>query len=251
MSEIRALVVDDEPLARRGVRQLLEPHGDVRVVGEARDGREAVRLIETLRPDLLFLDVQMPEQDGFAVLERVAADSVRAVVFLTAYEEFAVRAFEVEAVDYLVKPLQRRRFDAALDRVRRRLLGSAEEENEAESTSATAGVVVGTRLGEQLLRPEEIDWIEAADYYAAVHAGGRRFLVRESLNALEERLPDGLFMRVHRSALVNLARVRRLSKGRGAGTLLLRTGAEVPVSRRSRARVVEWLRAQARARADG
>lgn len=233
MSEIRTLIVDDEPLARRGVRQLIEAHGDLRVVGEARDGHEAVRLVEMLRPDLLFLDVQMPESDGFGVLARTAAGAVGAVVFLTAYEQFAVRAFEVEATDYLVKPLSQARFDEALERVRRRL-----------SERDTAPVVrVDAREGELLLRAEQIDWIEADDYYAAVHAGGRRFLVRESLNALEGRLPNSLFMRVHRGALVNLARVLGFETvpGRG-GVLRLRTGAEVPVSRRRRSKVQSWLR---------
>jgi two-component system LytT family response regulator len=233
MSEIRALIVDDEPLARRGVRQLLKPHGDVRVVGEARDGRNAVRMIEMLRPDLLFLDVQMPERDGFGVLARTAAVAVQAVVFLTAYEEHAVRAFDVEAVDYLVKPLSRSRFNQAMDRVRRRLT----QGNVAPS------IGVSTGSGELLLRAEEIDWIEADDYYAAIHARGRRFLVRESLVALERRLPEGLFMRVHRCGLVNLACVRSFeAKPGGRGVLRLHTGESVPVSRRRRTRVKAWLR---------
>jgi len=237
MSEMRALIADDEPLARRGVRQLLEKHGDVRVVGEARNGREAVQMIETLRPDLLFLDVQMPENDGFGVLARTAAGTVGAVVFLTAYEEFAVRAFEVEAVDYLVKPVTRARFDATLARLRRHLA------DRQDAPQPEPSVRVETHTGVVLLRAHEIDWIEAADYYAAVHARGRSYLVRESLVAIGARMPDRLFLRVHRSALVNLARVVGFeATPGGGGTLRLGSGEEVPVSRRTRSRVTAWLR---------
>jgi len=244
MAEIRALIVDDEPLARRGVRQLLEPHGDVRVVGEAATGAEAVTLIHTLRPDLLFLDVQMPGMDGFGVLNRAALGAVPAVIFITAYDDFAVRAFDVEATDYLVKPITRGRFDAAVRRARERLARARAGADAAAAEDALAGsLLVQSRQGDYLLRPEEIDWVEAADYYAAVHAGGRRFLVRTSLAALERRLPEGMFLRVHRSALVNLARVRRIvDAGDGGTALLLSTGHELPVSRRNRAALQAWLR---------
>lgn len=232
--ELRVLIVDDEPLARRGVQQLLERHADVRVVGEAREAQEALRLIGDLRPDVLFLDVQMPGLDGFELLARQGESSVRAVVFLTAYEEFAVRAFEIEAVDYLVKPVSRKRFDAALARVRRRL---------KEPGGTHPGIVVDTRQGRQVLRLEEIDWIESADYCVAVHTGSRRYVIRESLGSLERRLPGSRFLRVHRSALVNLARVRRFAaRPGGGGRLTLDSGASVPVSRRSRAELMAWFR---------
>ena len=239
MTEIRALVVDDEPLARRGVVQLLAGHGDVRLVGEARNGGEAVRLMETLRPDLVFLDVEMPGTDGFGVLARTAGRP--AVVFLTAYEEFAVRAFDAEAVDYLVKPPTRERFDRALERVREWLRSRGREAH-----GEAGDVVVEDGGAERRLRAEEIDCVEAADYYAAVHAGGRRFLVRESLDALEARLPDRLFCRAHRSALVNLARVESWARDGGGGVLRLRSGAEVRVSRRRWTEVVERLRGRPR-----
>lgn len=244
MAEIRALVVDDEPLARRGVRQLLEPFGEVRVVGEARDGREAVELLRTLKPDLLFLDVQMPELDGFDVLERTLVHEVPAVVFLTAYERFALDAFDVDAVDYLLKPVRRARFARCMERVRERL----EQWRQRASAGARPEelretVVVSVRRGERVLRPEEIDWIEADDYYAVVHVGERRFLVREALSSLEARLPAASFLRVHRSALVNLARVRTMEEdARGAMRLALRSGARVPVSRRRRADVAKRIR---------
>ncbi len=244
MSEIRALIADDEPLARRGVRQLLAPFGGILVVGEARDGREAVELLRALRPDLLFLDVQMPELDGFGVLERSLVHEVPAVVFLTAYEQFALEAFDVNAVDYLLKPVSRDRFARCMERVRERLeqwrLRGGDGGASAERFPT---VVVSVRGGEQVLRPEEIDWIEADDYYAAVHVGQRRYLLRESLSSLEARLPEASFLRVHRSALVNLTRVRSYVEDAGAGGhLVLRDGVHVPVSRRRRTEVGRRLR---------
>lgn len=239
---VRALICDDEPLARRGVAQLLAQHGDVRVVGEASNGREAVGLIETLQPDLLFLDVQMPELDGFGVLERIARVQIPAVVFLTAYEDFAVRAFDAEATDYLVKPVTRTRFDAALRRARERISFRRGQAADPSASPVAGTLVVQTRHGEHVLHTDEIDWIEASDYYAAVHAGGRRFLVRVSLSTFEAQLPDTLFMRVHRSAIVNLARIRSIQENAERGvSLLLRSGAEIPISRRNRPRIERWL----------
>jgi two-component system LytT family response regulator len=236
MAEIRAVIVDDEPPARRGVYQLLEPYGDIRIVGEANDGNQAVTVIRATEPDLVFLDVHMPGLDGFGVLRRLLREPDRAIVFLTAHDRYAVQAFEVDAVDYLMKPVSRARFAACLERVRAWLERRSREDAEDPEDEERVGVIAGTPRGERLLRPDEIDWIEAADYYAAIHAGGERFLVRESLTSLEARLPDHQFIRVHRSALVNLARVQRFEPASGGGgRLLLRNGTAVPVSRRQRA----------------
>jgi len=239
MTEIRALIADDEPLARRGVIQLLEAHGDVRVVGEARDGSEAVRLIRALQPDLLFLDVQMPDNDGFNVLARTAPADLPLVIFLTAYEEFAARAFDVDAVDYVVKPSSRQRFDRALGRARQRL---QQLRTETTSVEVPVTVKVDTPNGATLIRPEEIDWIEAADYCAVVHARGARFVVRESLDALEKRMPPSLFLRTHRSALVNVARLRGFIAGLQSDSVVLYSGTEVPVSRRRKRAVLDRIR---------
>ena len=239
MTEIRALIADDEPLARRGVIQLLEAHGDVRVVGEARDGSEAVRLIRALQPDLLFLDVQMPDNDGFNVLARTAPADLPFVIFLTAYEEFAARAFDVEAVDYVVKPPSRQRFDRALGRARQRL---QQLRTETTSVEVPVTVKVDTPNGTTLIRPEEIDWIEAADYCAVVHARGARFVVRESLDALEKRMPPSLFLRTHRSAIVNVARLRGFVAGPQSDSVVLYSGTEVPVSRRRKRAVLDRIR---------
>jgi two-component system LytT family response regulator len=266
---IRALIVDDEPLARRGIRQLLEPNGDVEIVGECRNGRETLAALDTLAPDLVFLDVQMPELDGFEVVRARGAGRMPYVIFVTAYDEFAVRAFETHALDYLVKPVNEARFAAALDRARERmrfaealeltrrigdLLAAHDRRGapgvEGDDTSARASslrptrrLIVPTTTGELVLDVDEIDWIQAEDYYAAVHAHGRRHLIRESLASLEQRLDPDRFVRVHRSAIVRLDRVREIrSAGPGESVLILRDGTRVPISRRRRDQVTELIR---------
>jgi two-component system LytT family response regulator len=258
MREIRALIVDDEPLARRGIRQLLEREADVAIVGEARNGPEALRLVRASTPDLLFLDVQMPEVDGFGVLRAIGAELMPHVIFVTAYDEFAVRAFEAHAIDYLVKPLREARFAEAVQRVRdqrrsadalalsRRLtalLATTAREPVANGAELMRRLVVPTPTGELVLDVDEIDWIEADDYYAAVHTRGRRHLIRESLSSLEMRLDPNRFVRVHRSAIISLARVREFrADSPGDAAMVLRDGTRVPVSRRRREQVVELLR---------
>jgi two-component system LytT family response regulator len=221
---MRVVIVDDEPLARRGIRQLLASHADMDVVAEARNGKEAVRILKALAPDLVFLDVQMPEMDGFEVLRRL--DAPPAVIFVTAYDTFAVRAFEEHAVDYLVKPIHEARFEDALARVRERL-------------RAPRRLIIGTNGSSLVLDPDEIDWIEAEDYYAAVHARGRRHLIRESLGSLAARLDGAHFVRIHRRAIVNLARVREV---RADSAVILRDGTELPLSRRRREHVAAAMR---------
>ncbi len=256
MNAIRAVIVDDEPLARRGIRQLLEPHGDVEIAGEARNGREAVRLLEALQPDLVFLDVQMPELDGFAVLRRWRPERLPAVVFVTAHDAFAVRAFEAHALDYLVKPVHEARFEQALARARERmrsdealalsqrlsaLLADGFDPGSLAMTTASRPLAIGANGGGLIFEPAEIAWIEADDYYAAVHAGGKRHLVRESLASLERRLDPMRFVRVHRRAIVNLAQIRGLQSGEDGG-VLLRDGTVVPLSRRRREAVSAAIR---------
>src|SRR5262245_37636366 len=195
MDRIRAIIADDEPLARRGIRQLLGPHPDITIVAEARNGSEAVRALRELKPDLLFLDVQMPELDGFDVLHEIGAKHMPAVIFVTAYDEFAVRAFDAHALDYLIKPLEVARFAEAVERAREgmrsaravdlsrkltALLASREQQRASQRT------VVPTATGDLVIDADEIDWIEADDYYAAIHARDRRHLVRESLASLEQ-----------------------------------------------------------------
>jgi two-component system LytT family response regulator len=232
MHEIRALVVDDEPLARRGIRQLLAPYPDIVIVGECRDGYEALQALKAVRPDLVFLDVQMPGLDGLGVIRRHGAEHMPVTVFVTAHDEFAVRAFETQALDYLVKPLSEARFRATIARVRKRF-----------QPRAGTRLAVPTAAGELLLEAGEIDWVEAAGYHAVIHAGGRSYRVRQSLAALESRLDRARFVRVHRSALVRLDGVRLWQAASGSeARVVLADGTGLAVSRRRAARVKARLR---------
>jgi two-component system LytT family response regulator len=234
----RVLIADDEPAARRGVRQLLAAFPEFVVVGECRDGREVLTSLDSLAPppDVVFLDVQMPEIDGFEVIRRRTPERMPAVVFLTAFDQFAIKAFDAEALDYLVKPVSEARFAATMKRLLRRLQPNAATE---------PALVVTTARGALVLNLREIDWIEAADYYARVWVGARSYLLRESLDDLERRVAEHGFVRAHRRALVRLAGVRALQKQNGGElTALLGNGAKVAVSRRRRAAFVAAVRAR-------
>ena len=251
MDRIRAIIADDEPLARRGIRQLLGPHPDINIVAEARNGYETVSALRELEPDLLFLDVQMPQLDGFGVLNEIGAKHMPAIIFVTAYDEFAVRAFDAHALDYLVKPLEVARFAQAVHRVRERLRSSKAVDLSRklaallatyEKERARQRIVAPTSMGDLVIDADEIDWIEADDYYAAIHARNGRHLVRESLTSLEQRLDSARFVRAHRSAIVNIDRICELRNQDGETLLVLRNGVRVPVSRRRRLRVTQLLR---------
>jgi len=253
LREIRVLVADDEPLARRGVRQLLAPHRDIAVIGETRNGAETLAALDALSPDLVFLDVQMPEMDGFEVLRARGADRMPAVVFVTAHDQFAVHAFEAHALDYLMKPLQTARFEAALQRVRERmrlmqavdmaarLNALLEAEKAQREKCGVDWLLVPIATGELVIPVEEIDWIGADDYYACLHVGAKRHLLRESLASLELRLDVRRFARVHRSAIVRIDRIRELHEDE----LVLCDGTRVAVSRRRRAAIEGLLRGTA------
>lgn len=223
MAEIRALIVDDEPLARRGIRQLLAPYREVVVVGECRDGTEAVRALRVLQPDIVFLDIQMPGLDGFSTIRVHGVQRMPITIFVTAHDEFAVRAFEAEALDYLVKPLSEARFHRTMTRVL-----------EQVRNRTSARLRVPTTDGELWLDAGEIDWIAAHDDHLEIHAGARCYRLRETLGAIAARLDPARFVRVHRSALVRLDQVRELAAVSGSGEwrARLRDGTELPVSRR-------------------
>jgi two-component system, LytTR family, response regulator len=233
VSGIRALIVDDEPLARRGIRQLLASYPEVTVVGECRDGREAVRALAAERPDLVFLDVQMPGLDALEVIRLHGAARMPLIVFVTAHQEYAVPAFDVQAVDYLVKPLSQARFRATMARVHDRLV----------ARRPGGRIAVPSSEGELLLETGDIDWMEAEDDYVVLHAGAARHRVRLSLTSLERRLDSQRFVRVHRSAIVRLDQVRELrTSDAGETVLVLRDGTELPLSRRRAAGVKRRLR---------
>ena len=225
-AEWKVLIVDDEPAARRGVRQLLAAFPEFAVAGECRNGAEALAALDASAPDVVFLDIQMPGIDGFEVIRRRTVERMPEVVFLTAYDQFALRAFEAEALDYLVKPVSEARFAATMKRLMKRLRSSA-------TATRDENIVVTTSRGATVLNVGEIDWIEAAGNYAQLWVGQRSYFLRESLQLLEERVGRHGFIRAHRRALVRLDGVRDLTRDRsGALVAALDCGARIPVSRR-------------------
>ena len=250
--KIRTLIVDDEPLGRERIRTLLGGDPDIEIVGECSNGRQAVRAIEKLRPDLLFLDVQMPEMDGFAVLEAVAGDAMPVVIFVTAYDKYAVRAFEVHALDYLLKSFDRERFSSAVHRAKTevaagkdrkldtRLVGLLEDLQARRRRLTRVVIRSGGRIS--FLRVEEVDWIEAADNYVRLHVGREAHLLRETMQSLAARLDPEKFLRIHRSTIVNLDRIKELQPlFHGDYTVLLRDGTELTLSRGYREKLQEHL----------
>jgi two-component system LytT family response regulator len=260
-SRFRAIIVDDEPTARRGVRLLLERDGSVDIVGEAAGGAEAAELMRREKPDLAFLDVQMPGCDGFEALNQIGPDAAPAVIFVTAYDEHALRAFEVNAVDYLLKPYDDARFSAALHRakeeVRRRqsdhvnarltqLLDYLQQNGErASAREDKAGDRILIKSSGEIffLKAEEIDWIEAEGDYMKFHVSGRTHLMRETMARLEARLDPKRFIRIHRSTIVNFDRLRKLSPSfAGEYAVILHDGTKLKLSRGYHERIATLLK---------
>jgi two-component system LytT family response regulator len=236
-AEWRVLIADDEPAARRGVRQLLAPFPSFEVIGECRDGAQVLESLDAQRPDVVFLDIQMPGLSGFEVIRYRTPDRMPAFVFLTAYEQFALKAFDVQALDYLVKPVSEARFAATMKRLTKHLTGGARVEERERA------IVVNTSRGTLVVPFREIEWIEAADNYARIWTGGRSYLLRESLGALEERIGANGFVRAHRRALVRLDGVHRLTTTDDGDTVaVLQSGTRIPISRRRRAAFTAALR---------
>jgi two-component system, LytTR family, response regulator len=235
-TRLRALVVDDEPLARRTLCELLGRERDVELVGVCGDGPTATEAIRSGRPDLLFLDVQMPELDGFGVLRAVRDVQVPAVVFVTAFGEHAVRAFDEEATDYLVKPFDDDRFGRALDRARSRIEAIRKESSPEPTPGRWLERFAVDCAGRISIIPvDTVEWIEAQDYYVQIHAEGKEHLLRESLRNLETRLDPRRFARVHRSAIVNVECVKQLRRRtHGEYVLVLQDGTELKLSRTHR-----------------
>ncbi len=232
----RVLIADDEPAARRGVRQLLGPHPQFVVAGECRNGAELLGAIDHHDPAVVFLDIRMPGIDGFEVIRRRTPERMPAVVFLTAHEEFALRAFDAHAFDYLVKPVTEARFARTIGRLGR-LLASA------HPARRSPPIMVTTARGITMIDIPEIDWIEAADNYARIWIGRRSHLLRQSLSRLEQQLRDEGFCRAHRQALVRVSGISKLARDAdGTLTAILSSGATIPISRRQRAALVEALR---------
>ena len=221
---LRTLIVDDERLARQKIRMFLEARNDVSVAGEAASVSEAIALVERERPDLLLLDIQMPGGDGFDVVRALPTGHTPAIIFVTAHDDYALRAFDIAAVDYLLKPFDRRRFDLAIERAKKT----------APRDLRAAFFPVKKRDRTIIVPVREVDWIEAEGKYVRLHSGGQSYLVRDTIAAVERRLDGRHFVRIHRSTIVNL---RRVSEIRDDTLVLLHDGTQLAMSRRFRSRV--------------
>jgi two-component system, LytTR family, response regulator len=266
MKPIRALIVDDEVLARRRIRNLLRGRVEFSVVGECANGQDALSAIKRRSPDLVFLDVQMPDLDGFGVLEELAADQLPVIIFVTAYDQYAIRAFEFHALDYLLKPFDDERFEKTLEwaqeqieqrqflRLSERMLamledhqgglksGAVKSSNAMAESRPLSRLIVKSVGRVFFIRTEDIDWIEAEGYYARLHVGGKSHLLRETLTNLESQLDQNRFLRIHRSTIVNLERIRELQpQSHGEFTVVLNDGAQLRLSRGYRDRLTALL----------
>ena len=256
---VRVLVVDDEPLARQNLRVLLEADPEVELVGEARSGAEAVRLIAERAPDLVFLDIQMPELNGFDVIARVGAARMPVIVFVTAFDQFALKAFEVHALDYLLKPFDDARFEKALRQAKLQVeqrnvkeLGErlvrllAEREGRPPAAAAPqylTRLLIKSAGRVFFLKADEIDWIGAEDYYVKLHVGRKCHLLRETMNELAAKLDPQQFLRIHRSSIVNVERIKELHQlFNGDYGVVLHDGTELKLSRSRREHLQKMLK---------
>lgn len=232
---ITAVIVDDEPLARSNLSILLRRDPTIEIISECGSAMEALTIIRTVKPDLVFLDVQMPEHDGFDVLELLGKDLPPAIVFVTAYDQYALRAFEAGALDYLLKPFDDARFNLALDRAKQKITGKDLPRKLDRLAIKSPGQI-------SFLKISEIDWIEAADYYACLHVGNRTHMLRRSIAELEQDLDPTIFCRIHRSSIVNLNRIRGLELNQdGSHELLLNDGTRLRLSRSYRKQLEERM----------
>ena len=239
--KLTVLIVDDEPLAREGLRALLSKDSDVISIREARDGREAVESVQRDRPDLVLLDVQMPEMDGFAVVEAIGAESMPCVVFVTAHDQYAIQAFEMNALDYLLKPVMEERLVRAMTRAKDRIRLHSEDSNR-QIIGLLESIAVPRKYLKRFavrsagkilfLDTEEVDWFRAAENYVEVHSGPANHLLHVTMNALEESLNPEMFVRIHRSVIVNVTRIRHLEpNAHGEYVVTLRDGTRVQSGR--------------------
>jgi len=250
---IRAVIVDDEPLARKRIHDLLREDREIEIVGECCSGSQALEMLEREKPDLLFLDVQMPEVDGFELLEAMEG-ICPAVIFVTAYDKYALRAFDAQAVDYLLKPFNENRFQQAVQRAKERIRKAEGGQMSTELLSLLKDVQSGRKPAERLviksggrvlfLKAGEIDYIEAAGNYLNLYVGKETHLIRETMQSLEARLDPERFLRIHRSTIVNLERIKELQPWFGGEyVVILRDGRKLTLSRTYRARVQQLLEA--------
>ncbi len=250
--QISVLIVDDESLAREMLREMLQTDRQVVIVGESANGREAVEAIQTHAPDLIFLDVQMPELGGFEVLEALGGSPIPHIIFVTAYDQYAVRAFEVHALDYILKPFDRDRFDAAWRRARAHILHQQNGGTDQRILQLLEELKAGNKYLERLviksggriyfLETSDIDWIEAEGNYVSVHSGKKSHLLRETISSLESQLDPKKFVRIHRSSIVRIDRIQELQPWfHGEYRVILNSGTQLTLSRNYREKLHEAL----------
>jgi two-component system LytT family response regulator len=251
-NRIRALIVDDEPLARERIAGMLKRDEDIEIIGSCGNGREAVAAVQKHAPDLLFLDVQMPEMDGFQVLEKIDPERMPLVIFVTAYDKYALRAFEVYALDYLLKPFDKDRFQKALIRAKSQIHHRSESDFQQQVLALLEDMKIKPQSLNRLavksggriffLRADEIDWIEAEGNYVRLHVGKESYLLRETIGSMEEQLNRRKFLRIHRSTIVNIDRVQELQPWfHGEFRVILRNGQALMLSRTHREKLQELL----------
>jgi two-component system LytT family response regulator len=237
---LKAVIVDDEELARGYLRELLRPHPEIEIVADCGNGFEAVKAIAETEPDLLFLDVQMPKLDGFEVLELIDPARAPVVIFVTAYDQYAMRAFDAHAADYLLKPFDTSRFERALERARSRLGERRVMPEIAPAVRERIVVKDGTKV--HVIPLGKLDYVEAQDDYVALHSEGKSYLKQQSIASVEAMLDPARFVRIHRSAIVNLERVARIEPyGKDSRLAILADGSRLPVSKMGYARLMEAM----------
>ena len=245
--KLKVLIADDEPLARERLIFLLAGDGQIEIIGECRNGREVIAALRDQSPDVLFLDIQMPVRDGFDVIDQIGAGNMPVTVFVTAHNHYAVKAFEVRALDYLTKPIEPERLHETLDRIKERIASqsaliaqeqlrsvfdSIHSSPAAESKTYPKRLLVRNGTKDILVLLEEVEWIEAADYYSCLHVGRKSYLLREPIKQLADTLDPGKFVRVHRSAIVNIGQVREIIReGRSEGAVVLHNGQRLKMSK--------------------
>jgi two-component system LytT family response regulator len=253
--KIRTLIIDDESLARERVKRFLRDDPDIQVIGECSDGKEAIAAIKREKPDLVFLDIQMPEKNGFEVIKALSADVMPTVIFVTAYDQYALQAFDVHALDYLLKPFTRERLHRAIARAREHIehknLGNLDERlmsliADLRSEKKHLERLVVKSIGRVFfLKVDEIDWIEAAGNYVKLHVGRDGHMIRETMNGIEAKLDPDKFLRIHRSTVVNIDRIKELHPlFSGDYAVILRNGTELALSRNYRERFLELFENQ-------
>jgi len=252
---IRTLIIDDEPLARERVKRFLRDEDEIEIIGECTNGVDAVGAIKEKKPDLVFLDIQMPEKNGFEVIKSLSSKSLPTVIFVTAYDQYALQAFDVHALDYLLKPFTRERIHRAVVRAREQIDGKRYGKIDERLASLIADLKTEKKYLERLvvkstgrvffLRVDEIDWIEAAGNYVKLHVGRETHMIRETMNGIEAKLDPDKFLRIHRSTVVHIDRIKELHPMfSGDYAVILRDGTELALSRNFRDRFVELFENQ-------